>query len=638
MIRIFKFVFFVLIVGLLSPQASYAKDLTFNWNKSSNNVLRSKAADYFSGDDFPKEKSQVLSQVDIKVSKGKVIKRVKNIIYYPSFNETHNDGNKYIYWDKEVEDLVIYEAAVINSNNDYKRIKEDNVRVLDSSTYNTFIDDKEVVIPFSGLSNHVVVILEYELVSALIDYESDWADGIYPVFFETVEEFKFSFMSDDKSYFRWANNNENVLCEEVKTTLSCSANNLKPYKSDSGVIWRDTVGAIYVGGVNRWDDVISQIKKIFDRVNTSNGLVTKTLNSMLSEDDDIETKIEKIFKFVSRDVRYISLSELGHRVTPHKPDDVIENRFGDCKDKSTLLVRMLNEIGINATPVLVATQRKKVDRLLIPSSSYFDHMVVCFDFKGRRYCLDPTDSSTNWKSISYAIQGKVSLALAEHEAPKLIPENEFTWRLNVDTYLSFSSDGTQTETQTRTYTGEYAGQLRSTLFGLNDEDISKWATTNYQSNVSSTAEPKFEFIGIDEMANQAQLKSTVSYPPFLDTQSNMSYAESDAWIKQELKNTKVATEHYDTSVNGIQIESRVTIDFEGLWRFGHIPPRLKFESEYASMIRGVRVIADDKIVIKTTVKIPGQVIKNAQIKSFNEHLSLLMRESGLSMTGYRGSK
>ena len=40
------------------------------------------------------------------------------------------------------------------------------------------------------------------------------------------------------------------------------------------------------------------------------------------------------------------------------PDVVLQRRYGDCKDKSALLVNLLREVGIDARPVLMRTGRR----------------------------------------------------------------------------------------------------------------------------------------------------------------------------------------------------------------------------------------------------------------------------------------
>ncbi|UUZ48403.1 DUF3857 domain-containing protein [Massilia sp. B-10] len=78
------------------------------------------------------------------------------------------------------------------------------------------------------------------------------------------------------------------------------------------------------------------------------------------------------------------------RTAHSPPDQVLQRRYGDCKDKSLLMVSMLRELGIEASPVLVSTgQRKGLDKML-PSPLLFDHAIVRAMVNGKEYYVDPT--------------------------------------------------------------------------------------------------------------------------------------------------------------------------------------------------------------------------------------------------------
>ena len=74
--------------------------------------------------------------------------------------------------------------------------------------------------------------------------------------------------------------------------------------------------------------------------------------------------------------------------------DKIKATLDDCKDKSLLMVAMLNEMGIQAYPVLVNTYLKRTIETLPPSQKLFDHCVVkVIDDKGNDLWYDPTISN-----------------------------------------------------------------------------------------------------------------------------------------------------------------------------------------------------------------------------------------------------
>jgi transglutaminase-like putative cysteine protease len=97
-------------------------------------------------------------------------------------------------------------------------------------------------------------------------------------------------------------------------------------------------------------------------------------------------------RFVQDEVRYLGM-ELGpnsHR--PHAPEEVLARRFGDCKDKTLLLVTLLRALGLEARPALVHTDWQHKVETMHPSPSVFDHVIVQARLEGREYWLDPTVS------------------------------------------------------------------------------------------------------------------------------------------------------------------------------------------------------------------------------------------------------
>jgi len=103
-----------------------------------------------------------------------------------------------------------------------------------------------------------------------------------------------------------------------------------------------------------------------------------------------EEQVAKVLEYVQNEIRYLSVSmgENSHR--PFPPAQVLERRYGDCKDKSLLAVTMLRALGIDANPVLVATSTHKGLANLLPSPIVFNHAIVHVALNGKQYYLDPT--------------------------------------------------------------------------------------------------------------------------------------------------------------------------------------------------------------------------------------------------------
>jgi tetratricopeptide (TPR) repeat protein len=89
---------------------------------------------------------------------------------------------------------------------------------------------------------------------------------------------------------------------------------------------------------------------------------------------DRAARIDAIYGYVAKEIRYLSLSFGLGRFAPHPPAEVLKNKYGDCKDKAALLSAMLAAVGIDSLPVLLHTQRSLDDTFASPEE--IDHVIT----------------------------------------------------------------------------------------------------------------------------------------------------------------------------------------------------------------------------------------------------------------------
>jgi len=82
-----------------------------------------------------------------------------------------------------------------------------------------------------------------------------------------------------------------------------------------------------------------------------------------------EEKARRLYDYVARNIRYVSLSFGVGRYQPHAASEVMTNGYGDCKDKHTLLATLLRAEGIPSYPVLIHSGRKLDPDVPSPRSS-----------------------------------------------------------------------------------------------------------------------------------------------------------------------------------------------------------------------------------------------------------------------------
>ncbi len=97
----------------------------------------------------------------------------------------------------------------------------------------------------------------------------------------------------------------------------------------------------------------------------------------LGPDDPIGhfEKVRIVNHYVNTDVRYLGLEFGIHGYKPHRVDEICHAQYGDCKDKAALAVAMLQELGVEAYPVILrTTDRGEIDYEL-PSLGLFNHAI-----------------------------------------------------------------------------------------------------------------------------------------------------------------------------------------------------------------------------------------------------------------------
>lgn len=139
------------------------------------------------------------------------------------------------------------------------------------------------------------------------------------------------------------------------------------------------------------------------------------------------SKMQTLAEFVQHDIRYVAI-ELGiGGLQPHSATDVFSHRYGDCKDKATLMRTMLREIGVDSYYVLINTERGSVARDM-PAHSGFNHAITAIQLPdgladpsliaitqhpklGKLLFFDPTSEMTPFGQIPGHLQANYGLVV-----------------------------------------------------------------------------------------------------------------------------------------------------------------------------------------------------------------------------------
>jgi len=200
--------------------------------------------------------------------------------------------------------------------------------------------------------------------------------------------------------------------------------------------WEGLAGQMIVsffpsGGTSRknefanWEGVGSWLGTLYSGRMDASDAIKQEINVLTGGKTSTLLKMQAIAGFVQHDIRYVAI-ELGiGGWQPHAAPDVFSHRYGDCKDKATLMRTMLREIGVDSYQVAINTERGSVTRET-PAHSAFNHVILAIKLPegaydsslvatmqhpklGRILFFDPTNDITPFGQIRGHLQANYGL-------------------------------------------------------------------------------------------------------------------------------------------------------------------------------------------------------------------------------------
>jgi len=229
--------------------------------------------------------------------------------------------------------------------------------------------------------------------------------------------------------------------------------------------------------VDTWQSIGQWYETLKQNQLTATPEVATKASELVAGKTDFYDKTEAVGEFVQQQIRYFAV-ELGiGGYQPHYAGEIFHNRYGDCKDKATLLTAMLGSVGVHAALVMVDTRRGVIDPAA--PSIVGNHMIAAIEIPkgydspklrsvvtaktGRRYLIfDPTWDKTPFGQLESNLQGGYGVLMEGNDSqvialPVLSPELN-TIRRNASFQLQ--ADGTLSGTVKESRFGDVSERRR----------------------------------------------------------------------------------------------------------------------------------------------------------------------------------
>ncbi|HEY1100872.1 MAG TPA: DUF3857 domain-containing protein [Myxococcota bacterium] len=239
---------------------------------------------------------------------------------------------------------------------------------------------------------------------------------------------------------------------------------MPPWLEVASYISVSTYGAW--GALGQWYEAL-----VADQLRLDDDLraVAARLKSEASDRSDL---VRRIYEHVVLSTRYVGI-ELGiHGWKPYPVAEVYRRRFGDCKDKASLLVALLREVGVPAHLVMVRTIQLGHTAQEPASMWAFNHAIAYVPELD--LFLDGTAERSGWRELPTMDQGAVALIVDGKDSRLVtIPVQAADANLNVSSYvLQIGSDGSLVTTGEERFRGANNARER-----LRFEDTANQRTT-----------------------------------------------------------------------------------------------------------------------------------------------------------------
>jgi hypothetical protein len=358
----------------------------------------------------------------------------------------------YVHFDKDTAILSMHVWSIGPDGHEYAVKDNEMVELGSAGQGNLYDDHKYKAVRAPGRDPGGVVAYEYEQRARPYLKEKTW------FFQENIPRLKQSFTLELPAGFAystsWAHHDAAKATDlerqrwvwEMKDTPAIDLQHVLMRPSELALMGRMTIHYGVAGspeatkgdwrGIGEWYRTLSQ-----DRLATTPEITAKA-HELAAGKTDFYDKTEVIAEFVQKQVRYFVIEMGIGGYQPHFAGDIFHNRYGDCKDKATLLSAMLSSVGIHSALMMVDHRRGVVDP--DAPSIVGDHMIAAIEVPngyesprlrsmitaktGKRYLIfDPTWEKTAFGQLEHNLQGGYGVLMEGSdsqivELPVLAPE------------------------------------------------------------------------------------------------------------------------------------------------------------------------------------------------------------------------
>lgn len=180
--------------------------------------------------------------------------------------------------------------------------------------------------------------------------------------------------------------------------------------------WSEVLGRIHVSTFKSWDEVGKWYWGLSREQFDVDDEVRKIAREIAARNPDDASRVRAVYHYATQ-LRYVALEFGIEGIRPRRCALTLARGWGDCKDKATLIVTILRELGIDSTIVLLRTGMRGDSETHPASIAIFDHAIAYVP--SMDLYLDGTAEGNGSLELPEMDRGSVALQINEGN-PKLV--------------------------------------------------------------------------------------------------------------------------------------------------------------------------------------------------------------------------
>lgn len=212
--------------------------------------------------------------------------------------------------------------------------------------------------------------------------------------------------------------------------------NVKEYKSEHNaptykkviphiipVITSYTVNGSSINVLNDVNDLFQWYNSLVSTINleeTDEELVQLVEELVAGRESDLE-KVRSIYYWTQQNIKYIAFEYALGGFIPREANAVFQKKYGDCKDNSSILHKMLEIAGLKGNLTWIGTRSLPYTYEQVPTPLVDNHMILAYQAGEDIFYLDATGRYLPLEYPSSFIQGKEAL-IAQEDGRFIIKE------------------------------------------------------------------------------------------------------------------------------------------------------------------------------------------------------------------------